>query len=26
MGAVAADEYVMRGTQYAESSRVVDPD
>jgi carbonic anhydrase/acetyltransferase-like protein (isoleucine patch superfamily) len=26
MGAIAADEYVERGAQYAESSRVVDPD
>jgi carbonic anhydrase/acetyltransferase-like protein (isoleucine patch superfamily) len=26
MGAVAADEYVKRGAQYAESSRVVDED
>jgi len=26
MGAIAADEYVMRGEQYADTSRVVDRD
>jgi len=26
MGAIAADEYVSRGNQYAETSRVLDPE